>query len=470
MVADHMENQASFNDALSRDTAQLTGRDIFKVLFRRKWIILILFLSTSLFVILKASSIPTEYSATAQVLINRGQRKSALDRNVSLLTWDETVATELQIAESRPVIRAAQAMLVEEAEENGTEPIEIETKGVRSKLLGESNVVGLQYTSLIESEAPPVANALAQAYIDYHKKLFALPDATSFFAERVIEAEANLKDLTLRRQQIKEEGGVGRLSTQQDQLLHQIRVIRETMVREGQEFAGLEAEVIQARKLFFQDGVDVPFDTRRFEDNIGALHVLYRHKDALVNLRRDRDELLTLYTEQHPLAIAIDERIVFVESEMHSEAEQLIRVKERNLEVKRAELNSLRDRLAERNLELRTMPGIERAIMNLDRSIELASDAYSELLDNQVRIQVSEVASRDFTLSLLSEAGMPDATDPRDPIRLALVPAFSLLLGISLAFFVETMDHSLKSREDVERYIGLSVLASIPHRKKALTS
>lgn len=470
MVAEKVSENSFREDTAEHETRQLTGRDVFKVLFRRKWIIAILFFTTAFFVVWKASQIPTEYRATAKVLINRGQRKSALDRNVSLLTWDETVATELQIAESRPVVDAAQEALNEQAERDGTEPIKIDQPNVLSLLMGESNVVGVQYASLVESEVRPVADALAQAYIDYHRVLFALPDATSFFNEGVIVAEENLNSLTLQRQEIQERGNITRLTTQQDNLISQIRTARDWLVRRESEYAGQEMEVIEAKRLLASKSVDIPFDTKSGAGGIGALQSLYQLKTRKLDLIRQKSDLMVKYTEQHPDVIAITENLERLDADLNREVTETVYTMEAALSAKRAELNDLRQSIGDMMAELRDMPRIERELQDLNRSILLASNAYEELLQNQVRIQVAEVSSRDFTLSLLSKAGVARATNPRDPVRLALVPAFSLLVGISLAFFVETMDHSLKSREDVERYLDLHVLASVPHRKKSLTS
>jgi uncharacterized protein involved in exopolysaccharide biosynthesis len=454
----------------SGEPRQLTGRDIFKVLFRRKWVIGVLFLTTTIFVVWKASQIPTEYRATAKVLINRGQRKSALDRNVSLLTWDETVATELQIAESRPVIDAAQKILDDQAEQEGTEPIEIEAVNVLSRLLGESNVVGIEYMSLIESEVRPVADALAEAYIAYHRQLFALPDATAFFDDRVVVAEEKLNNLTLKRQNVQEQGKITRLEAQQDNLVAQIRSARDWMIRRESDYAEAEMEVIEAKRLLADDKVDIPFDVKSGGGGTGALQTLYQLKNRKLDLVRERANLLTQYTEQHPNVIAVNEQIAMLDDDLRQEVNETVHTMEANLSSKRAALDEMRRNIAKMMAELQRMPRIERELQDLDRSIKLANDAYAELLENQVRIQVAEVSSRDFTLSLLSRAGPSRATNPRDPVRLALVPAFSLLVGISLAFFIETMDHSLKSREDVERYIELPVLASVPNRKKSLTT
>jgi Mrp family chromosome partitioning ATPase len=44
-----------------------------------------------------------------------------------------------------------------------------------------------------------------------------------------------------------------------------------------------------------------------------------------------------------------------------------------------------------------------------------------------------------------------------------------LVLGLSLAFFIEYLDTSIKTMDDVERYLGISVLAVIPKGAKFLS-
>jgi capsular polysaccharide biosynthesis protein len=46
-------------------------------------------------------------------------------------------------------------------------------------------------------------------------------------------------------------------------------------------------------------------------------------------------------------------------------------------------------------------------------------------------------------------------------VRLALGPILSVIIGLGLAFFLESMDHSVKSRAEAEEYLDAPVLATI---------
>lgn len=57
---------------------------------------------------------------------------------------------------------------------------------------------------------------------------------------------------------------------------------------------------------------------------------------------------------------------------------------------------------------------------------------------------------------------------PNVALNLALGAAVGLLFGLGIAFFLEYLDTSVKSLDDVERYLGLSVLGVIPRKIKIL--
>jgi len=71
-----------------------------------------------------------------------------------------------------------------------------------------------------------------------------------------------------------------------------------------------------------------------------------------------------------------------------------------------------------------------------------------------------------FVRDLAEPALFP--SKPNVSLNMALGVAAGLVLGISLAFFVEYLDTSVKTMDDVEKYVDLPVLAVIPQRIKML--
>ncbi|MEM9446402.1 MAG: polysaccharide biosynthesis tyrosine autokinase [Verrucomicrobiota bacterium] len=71
------------------------------------------------------------------------------------------------------------------------------------------------------------------------------------------------------------------------------------------------------------------------------------------------------------------------------------------------------------------------------------------------------VGSRPVTIISRAEPGLKPVS-PKLGLNLALGGVAGLILGISLAFFIEYLDTSVKSLDDVEKFLGTSVVGVIP--------
>jgi capsular polysaccharide biosynthesis protein len=69
-------------------------------------------------------------------------------------------------------------------------------------------------------------------------------------------------------------------------------------------------------------------------------------------------------------------------------------------------------------------------------------------------------------VTLITPARRPIARKTTDYVRMALAPIFSVVVGLGLIFFIESLDHSIKSPADAEESIGLPVLAALWEVKK----
>jgi len=63
-------------------------------------------------------------------------------------------------------------------------------------------------------------------------------------------------------------------------------------------------------------------------------------------------------------------------------------------------------------------------------------------------------------------ASPAEPSNPLDLIRLALAPAFSLIVGIAIAFFIDGLDLTVRTANQAEEYLDLPVLASIGERRR----
>ncbi len=102
-------------------------------------------------------------------------------------------------------------------------------------------------------------------------------------------------------------------------------------------------------------------------------------------------------------------------------------------------------------------------LIRLQRSKEIYENIYNILL-GQAEEQRIKSRSSGIGLKIVDIATMPQGPIPKKETTIYVIGVIlGLGLGISLAFFAEYNDTTIKTNDDVERYLGLSVLGTIPH-------
>jgi capsular exopolysaccharide synthesis family protein len=135
---------------------------------------------------------------------------------------------------------------------------------------------------------------------------------------------------------------------------------------------------------------------------------------------------------------------------------------ERNLKSAQATRDELQKRLEQINTK-------QLQTKNLSADYTRAKNAYIKektLLDGvrtRAQTQTMELAMPRFAVSVKQVAEPPSyPVRPRVGLNLTLGMLVGLVIGVGLAFFIEYLDTSVKTMDDVERLLGVPVLAIIP--------
>ena len=135
---------------------------------------------------------------------------------------------------------------------------------------------------------------------------------------------------------------------------------------------------------------------------------------------------------------------------------------ERNLKTAEGTRDELRKRLEQINAK-------QLQTKNLSANYARAKNAYIKektLLDGvrtRAQTQTMEMAMPRFAVSVKQIAEPPSyPARPRVGLNLTLGMLVGLVIGIGLAFFIEYLDTSVKTMDDVESLLGVPVLAIIP--------
>jgi len=177
--------------------------------------------------------------------------------------------------------------------------------------------------------------------------------------------------------------------------------------------------------------------------------------DALVGLMLKRDTLLEDYTPQHPEVLAINYKIV----ENARKMGMLLRLQIGDLERKGAELEKEQDRFDQKtNLLMEKKLEFDR----LKRKVKSLNEM-TALLEQKNQEALIRKAEKPEEVAIVKQAVLPTVPiNLPKTSRVALLGALiGMVLGLLIAFIVETFDTSLGAIEDVEETLGAQVLGVI---------
>ena len=141
-----------------------------------------------------------------------------------------------------------------------------------------------------------------------------------------------------------------------------------------------------------------------------------------------------------------------------------------DLSVAQAKVEGLEKEVSDLRTQLREDRTDRLAPYNEARRDFETQSQLLEVLTSRYRQQSveSRIETRPVQIINRAEPGVRPVK-PNMKLNLSLSLVVGLVLGLSLAFFIEYLDTSIKTMDDVERHLGISVLAVIPKGAKFLT-
>ncbi len=142
------------------------------------------------------------------------------------------------------------------------------------------------------------------------------------------------------------------------------------------------------------------------------------------------------------------------------------------LEAKRSkeELKHLREEIAFYQKRVEDTPKREQELALLTRDYDLLKANYQSLLDKKIQAQMAENLERKQQgeqFKILDPARIPEKPVKPDRNKVLLIGAvIGLVIGFGLAWFRESLDRSFHTVSEVENYLGIPVIATIPNLRE----
>ncbi|MFH1538619.1 MAG: polysaccharide biosynthesis tyrosine autokinase, partial [bacterium] len=343
--------------------------------------------------------------------------------------------------------------------------------------LGDSDVISVTVIATAADMAVKAANKLPEVYLGLNRK--ALKDdarqSRDFFEKQLEKSAEKLKKTEETLRNFKENNQITDLHTESQQkvtslvnLEGKLHVTKTERDATFSRIRNLESQLTSEEKEVVISKI------------ISENPVVVDLKKKLVMLEVEQSRLTQNYSGRHPQVLEINAQIRQIQDKLKDAAIEIVSSQTlqqnplRRLLLEQlailhadkmaidAQIDYLESAIAAEKQSLSTLPEDEMALARLVRDNDLAEQLYSVLeekyQDFRVTEQTKKVAGR--IVEYAKEAQNFSGRKKTTSIVLSVMIALALALGI--VFSMEYMDEAVYSAADVEKTLGLSVLAYIP--------
>jgi polysaccharide chain length determinant protein (PEP-CTERM system associated) len=472
---------------------------------RRRWWVLVPTTVIAVCAALVSFLLPNRYESQATILVESQQvperyvtANTTNDIREVLLVMTDAILSRTQLLQiidefglySKERKRLVPEQLVELMRSNIT--IEPTQKGPEPKGL---NAFKISFTGNDARSAQAVTNRLTTLFIkeNNESREEQSTGTTKFLADKLAEAETDLKQQDIRVRDFKmtylgelpeqQQGNLAILSGLHNQLQNSMAALERA--REQQAY-------LQSLLSQYQDiaAAGVPVSGAAVANPIDTM------KAELTKLQNDRADLLGRYTEKYPDVVKIDEQIRETQAllaaaskapeptkdgtaqdaskaakptERDSAMAQLkSQLKANGIEIENdlADQKEIESRIAEYQRRLNLTPVREQQLADLLRGYELSKKNYDDLMAKKTESELATSLIRrqqGERFRIIDQPSLP--LKPTSPARLKISLAglaAGIGVGLALAFFVETRNHSLRDEQELRRFFAFPLMLGVP--------
>lgn len=458
--------------------------DYWRVIRDRKEVILAVALLTIVTGTAYTLMMPKKFTAVTQLEV----REDALDvdpfysRETSRMGYNPFfLMTQEKIMRSRPVleevIRKLNLQKVWGAELNEDKSaipphlaLQILQRSLRVEQDRDTTLMNISVQSEDPKRAAEIANEIANVYSnrrlndkrrEIQRAIDAMSNQVRMQQERVEEAEEELE-------RIRQERGIALIG--RSGMGIRVEATRLNMLESERSAARVEMLVRKARldQLEGLEG-DMLMDAASY---IVSDPVLMGIRQQLIDSQVSLQLMLNtgVMGEKHPEVLRLKGAVNELRRQLNSALDGLKAGLRADYAVALQKYNALEEELkvikaSDIESEGEDYLPFDRAERNVTVQRDILTALRARITQTGIEVEVPRT-----TVRIVEEAEAPiRPSSPIVPLNIFLSVVLGLLAGTGLAFFVEYLDVSIKTVDEVEKYLGLPVLAVIPQQSRPLT-
>jgi uncharacterized protein involved in exopolysaccharide biosynthesis len=282
-----------------------------------------------------------------------------------------------------------------------------------------------------------------------------------FFDDEIGRVGAELEHWQERRTDFSRETGIVDLPTQRTNLILLRSGLEQRRVEAVSDLEEARAQYRLMGQLRQNPDVDVPSLLQPSSD--GTMELAKR---GVMEQQGRLARLRERYRDDSPEVANAQATLDSLRAILQREAAARYAISRSRVEVAQAKLSVVEREVADISVQLARMGSFEAQSADIDNQVTNWKTRYSDLTRSSSQALVNENTSPTISVLLLNPASPARPQNARDYVRLGLAPAFSLVVGVGLAFFVDGLDLTVHTAGQAEEETRLPVLASVGERKR----
>ncbi|MBL7217573.1 MAG: GumC family protein [Desulfobacteraceae bacterium] len=480
-------------------------RDFLYLIFKRKAQILIFFGVTAFTVTIGTLLWPPTYETTSQILVKIGRENLFVPASgvnpVVNINREQQINSEIEILKSRslaeqvveslgprtiyPKLKIKENDVRGSIKESDTRKILVEKAAMRLqkhldiKAIKKSNVIEIGFRHRNRGMTAIVVNTIVKFFLDRHLDIHKNRQSYKFFKD---QSETLKERLRQGEETIKAFKGKHAV-TSLEQELSLLLTLEANLSGELNQSLAQKAATNNRIKEIRRQLAATPKTISQGKEINSNPYLINTLETKLVELELKRRELLSKYTPRNRLVqdVIIEIQIVrdklekqnkkgyrkslFGPNPTYQRLQEELLQNETNFQALNAKTIAQSGQIEEYREKLDKLNRIEMELHQLQSQLDVYRQNYRLYLTKfeESRISNAMDAEKIANVSVIEPALPPlKPVSPNTLLNMVLGIIFGSFGGIFLAFLLEFLDDSMGRPEDVERYLRLPVLASIP--------
>ena len=374
----------------------------------------------------------------------------------------EVFQTQVQIIRSRPVGQR----VIDTLDLKSKKPELALAADPVAAFLGSVSVEPVRNTRLVEIQvedpdpklAAEMANAVASAYVyqNLELKLSSARDALSWLTAQVSDLKTKVNESELALQRYREQAGLVQVEEKQSLGARKLAEFNSAYIEAKARRLEMEARLAELRRASQQA------DAMESSPLVMNNPLIQRLKGQLVELEVQRSKLLKTYRDKHPEIVKIQSQVDEISVKIKEEVGRLALSMESEYNALKARENAMLQAVNQYKDEAQSLGKKEIQLGILKREADSNQQLYDVLLKRLKETSLSQGLDSS-NVRVIEAAIVPtNPVKPRKVLNLAIGVLVGLAVGVGAAFFLEYMDDTVSTPEQVERALGVPVFSLIP--------